>query len=78
MTHPANAQAAALSFELNMHLADLLDDKELNNQGVALVSEDDDNEVGRFTELGEDRNDHSFLVRTADGTVLRVVVEVAE
>jgi hypothetical protein len=74
--HPANEQAAALAFELHMHLSDLLDDKDLEGGSVALVSEDSDEEVGRFTELGEDGQDHSFLVKTEDGTVLRVTVEV--
>jgi hypothetical protein len=73
--HPANEQAAALSFELHMHLGDLLDDNEFKGS-VPLVSEDSDEVVGHFTELGADGQDHSFLVKTKDGNVLRVTVEV--
>lgn len=77
--HTANEQAAALSFELHMHLEDLLDDVEpFSGHAVNLVSEDTDETVGSVTELASDHNDFSFLVKTADGTVLRVSVEVAE
>jgi hypothetical protein len=73
--HPANEQAAALSFELLSHLDDLLDDKDYDHN-VPLMSEDSDEVVGHFTDLGEDGQDHSFLVKTKDGNVLRVTVEV--
>lgn len=71
-------QAAALAFELHMYLEDLLDDNGSQEPGVALVSEDDDREVGRAIDLAPGISDSEFLVKTADGTILRVTVEVAE
>jgi hypothetical protein len=70
-----SAQAAALAYELNMHLDDLLDDRDLGGEGFPLVSEDDDTEVGRAFDLAPGMNDCEFLVKTADGKVLRVSVE---
>lgn len=70
-----SAQAAALAWEIIMHVEDLLDDEEMGSAGFPLVSEDTDMEVGRAVQMAPGMNDCEFLVKTADGKVLRVSVE---
>lgn len=71
-------QAAALTEELIMHIEDLLDNAgDEGLSGEQLRDEDTNEVVGVVTELIADMVPNTFRVKLADGTMLRVSVEVA-
>ena len=74
MSNPMQ-QAAALAEELVMHIEDLLDDEGAN--GFELKDQDTDETVGKVMDLKAAMQPQAFYVTLADGTRLRVSVEVA-